>query len=55
MDFEIAPILAVKKKFPTTRINLCFFHFSQSLWRKIQNGGFVKSYKENAKFNINFN
>ncbi|CAF3096591.1 unnamed protein product, partial [Rotaria sp. Silwood2] len=34
-DFETAAIKAFKIIFPAARVKLCFFHFSQSLWRKI--------------------
>jgi hypothetical protein len=45
-DFESAFINAAKEIFPDSEISLCFFHFKQSLFRKIQNLGLVTSYME---------
>jgi hypothetical protein len=35
-DFEISAMNVFKNIFPNSCIKTCFFHFSQSLWRKIQ-------------------
>ena len=35
-EFEIALITAFETEFPRSRIQGCYFHYSQSLWRKIQ-------------------
>ena len=35
-DFEIAFLNACQKTFPTTQPKGCYFHFSQCIWRKIQ-------------------
>ena len=35
-DFEISAINAFKNIFPEAQVKTCFFHYSQSLWRKIQ-------------------
>uniref|UniRef100_A0A0N5C3Z4 MULE domain-containing protein n=1 Tax=Strongyloides papillosus TaxID=174720 RepID=A0A0N5C3Z4_STREA len=43
-DFEKAAIDALKKNFPVSDVKGCFFHFSQSLWRKIQIMGLVDHY-----------
>jgi hypothetical protein len=45
-DFELATINAFRTVFPSLHVAACFFHFSQSLWRKIQELGlttYVKS------------
>jgi len=43
-DFERASIKAINSVFPTTRIVGCWFHSSQSLWRKIQELGEILKY-----------
>ncbi|KII67552.1 hypothetical protein RF11_08392 [Thelohanellus kitauei] len=35
-DFEIAALNAIRHHFPSAIISGCFYHFSQSIWRKIQ-------------------
>lgn len=51
MDFEQALITAVETDLPNTRTELCYFHFNQSLWRRIQELGLTRAYKrdENLK------
>ena len=44
-DFELASINAFSKTFPRLHIAACFFHYSQSLWRKIQELGLSRSVK----------
>jgi len=44
-DFELALIKAVRNVWPNVTIYLCFFHFKQSMWRKIQELGLAGSYK----------
>lgn len=48
-DYEISIIEAVKDVFPAAEFQGCFFHFSQCLWRKIQNIGLVDEYKSNEE------
>ena len=38
-DFELAPIAAAKKVFPTAILHCCFFHFCHAIWHKIQEFG----------------
>ena len=38
-DFEIAIIKATQTELPTTRVKCCYFHYTQSLWRKVQSLG----------------
>jgi len=45
-DFEQAAIRAVQLEFPDTEVKGCFFHFTQALWRKIQDIGLAVPYKE---------
>ena len=44
-DFEQASINAFSKTFPQLHVAGCFFHFSQSLWRKIQELGLSRLVK----------
>lgn len=45
-DFEIAAIEAITNIFPSTIISGCNFHFNQCIWRKVQEYGLIKEYKE---------
>lgn len=51
-DFESAFINAAKKVFPDAEISLCFFHFKQSLFRKIQNLGLVSDYMNDNEIKL---
>ena len=44
-DYELAAINAFKNVFPTIHVSGCFFHFSQSLWRKVQALGLTRYVK----------
>lgn len=46
-DFELALIKAARVIWPDVSIYLCFFHFKQSMWRKIQELGLAVIYKTN--------
>ena len=43
-DFEQALVSAVETELPNARIAGCYFHFCQSLWRKIQELGLANQY-----------
>ena len=45
VDFERALINALKNTFTESNMHGCLFHFSQSIWRKIQSFGLVQDYK----------
>jgi len=49
-DFEKAAMNSIKNEFPSTEIHGCFFHFSQVVWRKIQNYGLTTKYIEDVNF-----
>ena len=44
MDFELGAMNAFKQCFPNSQEAFCFFHFSQSIWRKAQESGIAASY-----------
>jgi hypothetical protein len=46
-DFEVALITAIPSEFPATNVRGCFFHFCQSLWRKVQELGMTTVYRQN--------
>lgn len=49
IDFEQSVIAAIKNIFGTgVQTRGCFFHLTQSTWRKIQELGLVRLYKENG-------
>lgn len=45
LDFETAALNAIREVFPQAERKGCNFHFSQCLWRKIQELGLQKFYK----------
>lgn len=53
IDFEQSAIKALQKKFPTSSIHGCNFHFAQSLWKHIQQIGMQKKYSEDPDFALN--
>jgi len=50
IDFEKAVVLAIEEVLPKVKIHCCYVHLCQSVWRKIQEYGLVKKYKEDKKF-----
>ena len=46
-DFEIAMIQAIQEVFPSASTKGCFFHYSQAVWRKVQNLGLQEEYRSN--------
>ena len=44
MDFEKAAINAFQMEWPTTTVKGCYFHFTQNVWRKIQEVGLQTDY-----------
>lgn len=44
-DFEISLISAIQSELPASRIKCCYFHFTQSLWRKFSETGLVTAYR----------
>lgn len=50
IDFEQATMREAGKAFPEAQIHGCFFHFSQCIWRKIQQCRLASKYSEDAEF-----
>lgn len=50
IDFEKGLLMALNQVFPETSIQGCVFHFSQAIWRKIQNDGLTKLYTDDVDF-----
>jgi hypothetical protein len=51
IDFEKAEENAFRKCIPGALIHGCFFHFTQAIWRKIQNLGMHLRYGTDANYN----
>ncbi|KAB0805089.1 hypothetical protein PPYR_02059 [Photinus pyralis] len=49
-DFEQAAIQAFDEEFPNIEKTGCFFHLSQSVWRKVQNEGLTARYQNDHEF-----
>ncbi|XP_060869712.1 uncharacterized protein LOC132944409 isoform X1 [Metopolophium dirhodum] len=47
IDFEQSMIQAIELVFVDVNIQCCYYHLSQSIWRKVQNIGLATKYKEN--------
>ena len=50
INFELGLLQAVELQFPTAKIQGCFYHYSQSIWRKVQNLGLQTMYRDNPTF-----
>ena len=50
IDFEQGAIMAFAEEFPGIVVKGCHFHFTQSIWNKIQEIGLVTVYKEDKVF-----
>ena len=48
-DFEIALWGAVQMEFPAAALSGCYFHWTQSLWRKVQDLGLAGQYRQNRQ------
>lgn len=45
-DFEISLISAIQTEFPQASLHGCYFHFCQSIWRKVQELGLTTAYRQ---------
>ncbi|XP_073417134.1 uncharacterized protein [Dendrobates tinctorius] len=50
LDCELAAIQAFESEFPNLVKTGCFFHLSQSVWRKVQNEGLKMQYQGDHEF-----
>ena len=50
VDFEIASINAFSQYFHTTKVQGCFFHLCQNVWRKVQQLGIGARYMQDPEF-----
>ena len=49
-DFEQSIISAVETELPRSRITCCYFHFCQSMWRRLQELGLSGTYQRHERF-----
>ena len=45
-DFEQSIKIAVEAELPNAEVNACYFHFTQSLWRRVQALGLAATYRQ---------
>ncbi|XP_046546596.1 uncharacterized protein LOC124256665 [Haliotis rubra] len=45
IDFEQAAIRAIETEFPAAKVRGCYSHFSQAIWRKVQDLGLAVQYQ----------
>jgi len=45
VDFELGLLQAVELQFPTAKIQACFYHYSQSIWKKVRSWGYRQHIK----------
>ena len=50
MDFEKAAMTSFEHTWPTSMVKGCFFHLTQSLWRKVQAVGLQSQYSHDEEF-----
>ena len=50
VDFEKAMMNSITTVFPSMEVKGCFFHFSQNIYRKIQEVGLLQLYNSDANF-----
>ena len=48
-DFEKSLMIALEFEFPTSRLSGCYFHFTQSLWRRVQHVGLAADYRNDER------
>lgn len=46
-DFEIAIHNSIRRAFPNCEAQTCYFHFSQNIWRQVQQNGLAEQYIHN--------
>lgn len=53
VDFEQAALNAASNEFPDAEVHGWYFHFTQCIWRKIQNLGLQTKYNSDTLFALN--
>jgi hypothetical protein len=48
-DFEISLISAIQTELPNSSIRCCYFHYTQSLWRKFSSSGLLTAYRSTSQ------
>lgn len=48
-DFERSLLIAIETELPNCRTSGCYFHWTQSLWRNVQQRGLARPYRSNAR------
>ncbi|XP_018494113.1 uncharacterized protein LOC108863911 [Galendromus occidentalis] len=46
LDFEVSMLRSIAELFPSSNVKGCAFHFSQCLWRKVQDLGICRYYDD---------
>ena len=46
LDYEVSALEAIQEVFASADRRGCFFHFTQCIWRKVQNSGLQAEYKD---------
>ena len=49
VDFEHGLMAAIQTELPQARVSGCYFHFCQSMWRKIQELGLSGAYRGSSR------
>ena len=45
LDYEASALLAIVETFPAVEVKGCNFHYTQAIWRKVQETGLTSFYK----------
>lgn len=51
-DFEMAIIAAIESELNQSSVSGCYFHFCQSMWRKVQELGLSGEYRQNERLRM---
>jgi hypothetical protein len=49
IDFEFPVVQSLRVIFPNAAVHGCLFHFTQCIWRKVQNLGLTKLFRDNRE------
>lgn len=48
-DYETAVVSSLREVFPSVHVHGCYFHMKQCIWRKVQELGMTREYRENEE------